>query len=198
MMNAPAIPYPNLGHKDFAGSIVPYSTFASGRSVNVSEISPLVVAAGFSRVALAQTGITESLNRIVIGRSADLSPDLRRRIAELSNLKPNWDGEGAKLIKSHVLADVIEALKRFARRPDSVQWPFLAPTFDGYVQLEWRNSKRSLEIEAVSQGWSLVGTLVGNDGKRHYFTAGCERSDFRRLERFYEWFAGIELIWPSQ
>jgi hypothetical protein len=39
--------------------------------------------------------------------------------------------------------------------------------------------------------------MIGNDGNRHYFTAECERSDFQKLEKFYEWFAGAELIWPS-
>ena len=136
-------------------------------------------------------------NQIVVGRSVDLSPSLRQRIAELSGLKPNWDGERAKVIKPHVLADVIETLKRFAQGTDCFREPFLAPTFDGFVQMEWHDKKRSLEIEAVNQGWSCAGAMIGNDGNRHYFTAECERSDFQRLEKFYEWFVGAELIWPS-
>jgi len=130
--------------------------------------------------------------------TVDLSPSLRQRINELSDLKPNWDGEKAKVVKTHVLADVIELLMRFRRRTESFQEPFLAPTFDGFVQMEWHNEKRSLEIEAVDKGWSLVGTITDERGSRDYFTAECERSDFQKLEIFYDWYMDIERLWPLQ
>ena len=138
-----------------------------------------------------------SINQIVPGRPETLLPSLQRRIAELSALKPNWDDEGAKAVKSHVLADVVEVLKRFAERTNGFREPFLAPTLDGFIQMEWHDKERSLEIEAVNQGWSVVGTTIGNDGKRRYYTTDSERGDFERLEKFYEWFAGTELLWPS-
>ena len=116
---------------------------------------------------------------------------------ELSALKPNWDGEGAKAVRTSALGDVMEFLRRSARRP-SFREPFLAPTFDGSVQIEWHNNERSLEIEAANGGWSVVGSLANGDNKRLYFEAECERSDFHQLEKFYEWFAGKELIWPSR
>jgi hypothetical protein len=131
-------------------------------------------------------------------RSATLPRALRRRISELSDLPFNWDGEGAKPVKSIVLADVVEALNYLAQRTGGFQEPFLAPTFDGFVQMEWHGKNRSLEIEAVERGWSVVGTTIGHDGKRCYFTTESERSDFGLLERFYKWFIGIELLWPSQ
>ena len=91
-------------------------------------------------------------------------------------------------IKPHVLADVVEALKRLALRAGDFREPFLAPTFDGFVQMEWHDKKRSLEVEAVDQGWSLVGIVGGDDGMQRYLTAECERSDFGKLESFYKWF----------
>jgi len=72
----------------------------------------------------------------------------------------------------------------------------LAPTFDGFVQVEWQGQNRSLEIEAVSHGWLIVGTFIPADGKPRYFTAECGRGNFAKLKEFYGWFLGTDLIWP--
>ena len=133
----------------------------------------------------------------ILGESASLSPSLRRRVEELSELKPNWDGEGAKPVKASVLDEMLELLRRLARHVPFRE-PFLAPTFDGSVQMEWHDRQRSLEIEAVSSGWSVVGSVAGKGDARLYFEAECQRSDFDRLEKFYDWFVGNEPIWPSQ
>ena len=143
------------------------------------------------------TGITDTITRIVVDRSADLPASLRARIQELSELPENWDGEGAKAVKMHVLADIVEVLRRFSQRRGGLDTPFLAPIFEGFVQIEWHGPKRSLEIEAVSQGWSVVGTLHRADGGHSYFLGECGRSDFVKLQEFYEWLLGTELIWPS-
>jgi hypothetical protein len=194
-MNVATIPYPSLGRKDFAGNDAANDLVAAARRFKIEM--PLRVVSALSFAPFTTTGIAETVSYIVAGRSAVLSPSLRQRIAQLSQLDVNWDGEGAKAIKPYVLADVIEALKRFSFQSIPFREPFLAPAFDGFIQMEWHDKKRSLEIEAIDQGWSLVGTMFGNDGNCHYFTAECERSDFQRLEKFYEWFAGAELIWPS-
>jgi hypothetical protein len=143
------------------------------------------------------TGITDAITRIVVDRSADLSASLRARIQELSELPGNWDGEGAKAVKIHVLADIVEVLRRFSQWRGNLDAPFLAPTFEGFVQIEWHGPKRSLEIEAVSGGWSVVGTLHRVGGGHSYLLGECSRSDFLKLQEFYEWLLGIELIWPS-
>jgi hypothetical protein len=197
-MNATAVTFPSLGCNDFDGSIAANSIAAARSYLRPLETASLVTVPAFLSGAFAPMGIAAYLAQIVIGRSAHLSPSLRQRIVELSDLRPNWDGEKAKVIKSHVLADVIEVLMRFARRAESFREPFLAPTFEGFVQMEWHDKRRSLEIEAVNHGWSLVGTTIGQEGKRDYFTAACERSGFQELETFYGWFLGAELIWPSQ
>jgi hypothetical protein len=184
----------SFGCEDFTSSIAASARRSSG---GAAEMPSLGAASDFFPSPLAPAGIADSVNQIAVGRSATLPPALRQRITELSSLKPNWDDEGAIAVKSFVLADVVEALKRFAQRTSDFREPFLAPTFDGFVQMEWHDKKRCLEIEAVEQGWTAVGTMIGNDGKRHYFSIECERSNFERLEKFYEWFVGIELLWPS-
>lgn len=194
-MNVATIPYPSLGRKDFVGDDTTSNAVAATSRFKTEM--PLRAVGAFGLAPFMTTGIAEAVSHIVVGRSAELSPSLRQRIAQLSRLEANWDGEGTKAIKSYVLADVVEALKRFNLQPVPYREPFLAPTFDGFIQLEWHDKKRSLEIEAIDQGWSLVGTMIGNNGNRQYFTAECERSDFQTLEKFYEWFAGAELIWPS-
>lgn len=194
-MNVATDPYPSLGRKDFADDDTMKNVVAAARRFKTEM--PFWAVEAFSSAPFTAMGIADAVNHIVVGRSAELSPSLRQRIAQLSQLDESWDGEGAKAIKSYVLADVIEALRRFTLQPVPFREPFLAPTFDGFVQLEWHDKKRLLDIEVTDQGWSLVGTMVGNDGSRHYFTAECERSDFQQLEKFYEWFAGSELLWPS-
>jgi hypothetical protein len=143
------------------------------------------------------TGFASALTRVVADRSADLPMRLRESIQKLSDLPQNWDGEGASAVKVHVLADIVEVLKRFSQRSGNLGDPFLAPTFEGFIQIEWHRPKRSLEIEAVRQGWSVVGTMHLADGGHYYLVGECGRSDFAKLGEFYEWFLGTELIWPS-
>jgi hypothetical protein len=145
---------------------------------------------------MSATTIAQSVKRTTVARAASLSAQLRQKINELLALEPNWDGENAKPVKPHVLADVVETLRRLSRQTDGFHEPFLAPTFDGFVQMEWRESKRSLDIEAVDKGWSAVGTEIGPDGQRHYHTAEFEQNDFARLMNCYKWFSGAELVWP--
>ena len=195
-MNTAIVPTPSYGSQtqDFAGSVA-----EAARRLRTGSFPLLPLEAeAFFPASLSPTGIADSVNRIVISRSASLSPSLRQRVGELSDLKQNWDGEFAKPVKAPVLGDAVEFLRRLTLRTSDFREPFLAPTFDGFVQIEWHDRKRSLEIEAVGRGWSVVGVLISNDGNRLYFDAECERSHFEQLEKFYEWFVGNELIWPSQ
>ncbi len=174
----------------------PAHSFANGIVQGVRRLGLKTEA--FYSTSLAPAGIADSVNRIVIGRSATLSPALRQRVGQLSDLENNWDGEAAKPVKAPVLGDAVEFLRRLTQQTNSLREPFLAPTFDGFIQIEWHDKKRSLEIEAVSMGWSAVGSLTGKDNQRLYFEGECDRSDFEQLVKFYEWFVGNELIWPSR
>lgn len=196
-MNSAIASMPSYGcqTQDFTGALAEATQRLRAASL---AFFPLA-AESFFTASLAPTGISESVNRIVVGRSAALSPSLRQRIGELSDLSAHWDGETAKPVKAPILGDVVEVLRRLTQRTNNFREPFLAPTFDGFVQIEWHNQKHSLEIEAVGHGWSVVGSMTAAaDGKRLYFSAECERSDFEQLEKFYEWFVGNELLWPSQ
>ncbi len=146
---------------------------------------------------LKPVGIAESVKEIAFDSSSALSAQLRHRVGELANLKANWDGEGARPVKPHVLADAVETLKRLSLQTSVFREPFLAPTFDGFVQIEWHEEQRRLDLEAVEKGWSAVGTMVGSEDQRHYYTAEFERNDIAQLVKFYQWLLGDELIWPS-
>ena len=195
-MSAATVSMPSYGFKPegFADSVVEAARRLRGGSFSFLPLEP----EPFFSASLVPTGIADSVNRIVIGRSVTLSPSLRQRVGELSDLKPKWDGEDAKAVRAPVLGDVVEFLRRLAQHTNMLRDPFLAPTFDGYVQIEWHDKRRSLEIEAIGTGWSVVGSVTGKDNGRLYFESECERSDFSQLEKFYEWFVGNELIWPSQ
>src|SRR5208282_331401 len=181
-MNTATVAMPSYGYQvqDFAGSVV---EAARRLTAGPFALSPWETELFFP-ASLMPAGIADSVNRIVIGRSAALSPSLRQRVGELSDLRPNWDGEVAKSVKAPVLGDAVEFLRRLAQRTSAFREPFIVPTFDGFVQIEWHDKKRSLEIEAVVQGWSVIGSLTGKDGNRLYFDAECERSDFGHLEKF--------------
>jgi len=142
--------------------------------------------------------VAESVKRTAAETAASLSAQLRQKINELLALESNWDGEQAKPVKPHVLADMVETLRRLGQQTDNFREPFLAPTFDGFVQMEWHEKERSLDIEAVDKGWSVVGSEIGSDGLYHYHTAEFERNDFAPLLNCYKWVSGNELVWPLQ
>lgn len=186
---------PREGHfQGLPGEIGLSGTFEAPTGAFEAALQELIAGGSFQ---VGQTGIFETVRGVVLHRSAGLSPQVSQRIKELSKLERHWDGRNAQPIKMDALADATQVLIRLAQRADYRE-PYLAPTFDGFVQIEWHDHKRSFEIEAVTQGWSLVGTLTGTEGKRHYFVADCGRADFNELEEFYSWFLGKELLWPSK
>jgi hypothetical protein len=145
---------------------------------------------------MSATTLAQSVKRTTVETAASLPAQLRQKVSELLDLKPNWDGEHAQAVKPHVLADVVETLKRLGQQTEEFREPFLAPTFDGSVQMEWREKNRSLDMEAVDAGWSAVGTEIGLDGQRQYHTAEFKRNDFARITKIYQWLTDNDLVWP--
>ncbi len=142
-------------------------------------------------------GMADSVRNIALDSSILLSSQLRTKIKEITKLKLNWDNEGARPVKPYVLADAVETLNRLRTTAGILCEPYLVPTFDGYVQMEWHGANRSLDIEAVEKGWHVTATETGTDGYRRYYTAECDRSDFDKIDRYYQWVIGNELlIWP--
>ena len=182
-----------FGTSDFTNSLLATARQYVSRGIQLAP--PSVKQSRFT--SSDPTGFAEYVNHLVVDRSATLPLELRRTIEQLSNLTGDWDGRGAKPVKGHVLADTVEALKYLSQHAGVFQIPFLAPTFDGFVQMEWNGKQRSLEIEAVPNGWCVVGTMMSGTANRLYFTADCESLEFLRLGSFYKWFLGDELIWPS-
>ena len=143
-----------------------------------------------------QSAMSEGVKLLALSAALDLAPRLHQRINELAELQEGWDGEHAEAVKPHALADAVESLKRLSSSATKFKEPFIAPTFNGGIQLEWQSDNRSLDLELVENGWSAVGTEI-TDGQSHYSTAEFERNDFRRMANFYLWVCGEEMIWPS-
>jgi hypothetical protein len=138
----------------------------------------------------------EAVKTITAMASIMLSPELRNKIYQLAQLPENWDAEGAKQIKSFLLANVIGTLIRLKQENRNFQEPFLAPTFDGLVLMDWHEGPRSLEIQATETGWEAVGTQLGVNNIRQYHTVEFGLDDFEKIKSAYQWFVGDEMIWP--
>src|SRR6516162_4845129 len=100
--------------------------------------------------------ISDSIHNAVIEISIGLSRSLIQKTVELSQLKNGWDGENAEAVKTYILADALDLVRRLSYRSDYTE-PFLVPTFDGFVQIEWYSKKRLLEFQAVENGWLVAG-----------------------------------------
>ncbi len=144
----------------------------------------------------AGNAIADFVRATALEKARSLTDSLRRKMSDLAALEQNWDGEGAQPVKESVLADVAEALRRLRQGALTFREPFLAPTFDGFVQIEWGGRQRSLDIEAVETGWSAVGTVISPQGKRGYETGEFERNDFARFRRCYDWLCSNDALWP--
>jgi hypothetical protein len=191
-----AITIPNSGPAGFSSFVALEKVKESARLFGLLILDPSSAKRSRAR-GLEPAGIAESVREVAIDASASLPVRLHQRINELAGLEEDWDGEGAKVVKPHVLADVVETLRRLSQH-HVFREPFLAPTFDGFVQMEWHDERRWLDVEVTEQGWSAVGTTIGAEGTRHYYTADFERSDFAQLERFYCWLLSDGLLtWPS-
>ena len=126
-----------------------------------------------------------------------LSPELEARLIELSLLKNGWD-EGESL---QISSEAVEAARSVLRQLSLVrpfQGPSIVPTFDGFLQLEWHNTSRSLEFEYTPEGWSLLGVDSVNTEHPHDNTALVPLRAAADLEPFFSWFSTPELIWPSR
>lgn len=88
-------------------------------------------------------------------------------------LPANWDSYGADPISGRVVADVREFV---AKLPAGVPAPFVAPTNDGGVQLEWNRSHLKyglyLEFEFVPHRTGFVEYMITDSFSDDGYTAG--------------------------
>jgi len=144
----------------------------------------------------ADLGFSDALRSLLISKRVGLSAKLCQRLAELLALQPGWDGESAKPPRPEVLAHVVGLLAFMNMTFLSFREPFLTPTIDGFAQLEWHNGQRTLEFEAIPNGWSIVGTQTMARSGKAYHEAEAARFEIERLMAAYRWFEGAELLWP--
>jgi hypothetical protein len=124
-----------------------------------------------------------------------LSAELGEKMREILSLEPGWDGEVAEVVRLDVVANALSLLARLRRDRPQFVVPFVAPTFEGGLLFDWTSPKRTLEVEAEADGWSVIGTTVSGYGTRGYFE-GVEDAEGSRMTDFYDWFRGDLLLWP--
>jgi hypothetical protein len=115
---------------------------------------------------------------------------------EVAALEDGWDGENAVRPRPEALASALGAILALDAALPEFEEPFVAPTIDGLIQLEWHTDRRALEFEATDEGWSVVGTETAPRGERVYHQTDASRLDIDKLLAAFRWFAGPELPWP--
>jgi hypothetical protein len=176
------------------------STAAQSASVQLFSSDP-----EFSRCpertpisSVTPISFSESLRVLYLNETFNLSASLHHRVAEFLGLKSGWDGENAKPLKPEVLAGAIGLLVFLKTSLHLFTEPFLAPTIDGFIVMEWHNDKRTLEFEATEAGWSIVGSQDSSNGEKIYHVADVDRGEITKLTAAFGWFDGTELLWPIQ
>lgn len=143
------------------------------------------------------TTLSESFTLLLRSLARSISPELAARVRDLLDLEHGWDGEDAKPVRMDVLARTVLLLRPLKWVDSGFVLPFIAPTFDGFVLLDWTSQRRTLEVQAEANGWSVVGTLTSPGGKKEYFSAHCDQ-DASRILNYYKWFRDQYLLWPTE
>lgn len=94
-------------------------------------------------------------------KSSPLPPELSDRLNRLATLPQNWDSYGAAPISPEAIQTARGILRSvFALGGTSIPLPFVAPSPDGGIELEWKttsNKELMLEIPPM-EGW--IGFLL--------------------------------------
>lgn len=103
----------------------------------------------------------------------DLMRGTLNRLANLTNLGTNWDGEGARPVSVFTLANAIglfpDIVCEFYREVERAVCPYdVAPMTDGGIVLEWRGEGGTLELE-VHQGRKFSYLLIEDGGDEKHF-----------------------------
>ena len=77
-------------------------------------------------------------------------PEVSSQLNKLLELPRNWDSYGADPIEAPIVESARGLLVTLAERFDLPR-PFIAPTPNGGILLEWRTGSRELEVELVSR-----------------------------------------------
>ena len=75
------------------------------------------------------------------------------RLDELAELKPGWAGEGTPAIDPSTIEHAREVLKHLKTE----EQPFISPSADGAVCLEWEEADLELEIDGLDSSLLFFG-----------------------------------------
>jgi hypothetical protein len=151
---------------------------------------------GVNLSAKGRSSLSESIETSVLCVSRLISPDLAARLRDLMSLPEGWDGEDSKPLRVDVLVEAVMLLRRLQEAHPRFVLPFIAPTFDGFVLLDWATAERTLELQVETSGWSIVGTLTPGNGEKEYFSASVA-PDGAGVLGYYKWFCGEAAVWPT-
>jgi hypothetical protein len=142
------------------------------------------------------TSLSSSFAALLLAHAMRISTEVAAKARELLSLDAGWDGDDAKPVRTEALARAIMVLGMLKRARSGFLPPFIAPTFEGSVLLDWVGPSRTLELEPKGTGWSVVGTMTPMGSKKEYLSAYSDQ-DETRLLRYYEWFRDELLLWPT-
>ena len=96
-----------------------------------------------------------------------LNQYIKRKMKEILNLKPNWNGEGIKSYKEETVNRakkfLISLVQDFQILYNlELDIPMIFPGIDGDIDIEWKNDKSQLLISVPENKESLAG-LYGSD-----------------------------------
>lgn len=142
--------------------------------------------------------LAATADEYIILYSTSLSLEFSSKVRELLQLKRGWDGDEAKTIRTDVLLNAVELLVELKRSRSEFILPFMAPTYEGAVLLDWTSQNRTLEVQFEEDGgWSAVGTVIHRNGDKEYFETSVPIAG-EKLSEYYDWFINKLLIWPTQ
>lgn len=153
----------------------------------------------YSKGTLASLPLPKSL---LTSKGSLLSSLLLAKVAELERLPKGWDSRGTARAPLPVsLFACVTACQRLAEWSlqswqSSFQEPFLAPNFDGCVQMEWNSPERALEIEAGEDRWLIAGAVKPRVGDPEFFEGEALLQEDSAVTLCYQWFKGLRGGWP--
>ncbi len=77
-----------------------------------------------------------------------------QKLIDLEDLEDNWDSEGATPIDIDCIRTAIKLLAQITQ--NNTPEPYIFPTLQGGVQIEWSTKKVELEIEVINISTILV------------------------------------------
>jgi len=176
-------------------NLVPARLFDPARA----EVSPWTgLSSHFgTQTALGRQTLADSALETILAEARLVSFRFEKRIQDLWVLPTDWDGEGAVAIGQDVLAKAVHIVRQLQTKTGArFVEPFVSPTYDGFVQLDWTSDLRLLEAQLVAGGVQFVGTEISLRGERDYFS-GDARDVPEAIWQAYRWFCGSEPVWPT-